>query len=218
MGPRKEKRMYYFSVEGETELWYLDWLKQKLSEAEGLTCQPVIVAKKQEPLAFVKSQTLLFDTTIYRWSDYESAEDVHVQNFQWTMERMKKAEEEKDVTYSFGYSNFAFDLWIILHKAECNGSLTHRKQYIDKINRTFKTHFEDMDDYKHENNFKGLLAPLTLDDVVQAIKWAKKIRDNNQKAGYPLKNYKGFEYYEVNPATMVWESVEKILTDCGYIK
>lgn len=28
---RKENRTYYFSVEGETEKWYLDWLQSAIN-------------------------------------------------------------------------------------------------------------------------------------------------------------------------------------------
>ena len=31
---RKENMTYYFSVEGETEKWYLDWLQNCINECE----------------------------------------------------------------------------------------------------------------------------------------------------------------------------------------
>lgn len=31
---RKEKLTYYFSVEGETEKWYLDWLQDRINESK----------------------------------------------------------------------------------------------------------------------------------------------------------------------------------------
>ena len=63
------------------------------------------------------------------------------------MDNMKKAKElGKQITYKFGYSNFTFDLWIVFHKVDCNGSFTHRGQYLNPINRAYDENFESMDD------------------------------------------------------------------------
>ena len=54
---------------------------------------------------------------------YESDELIHVQGFQDAMDNMKKAEQlGKQIKYKSGYSNFTFDLWILLHMADCNTS------------------------------------------------------------------------------------------------
>lgn len=34
---RKENRIYYFSVEGETEKWYLDWLQDRVNAEQSFT-------------------------------------------------------------------------------------------------------------------------------------------------------------------------------------
>lgn len=34
MGTRKIQRKYYFSVEGETEQWYLEWLRDEINKNE----------------------------------------------------------------------------------------------------------------------------------------------------------------------------------------
>ncbi len=48
-----------------------------------------------------------------------------------TMDNMKRAKElGKQINYKFGYSNLTFDLWIILHKEDCNRSVSHRRNYI----------------------------------------------------------------------------------------
>ena len=72
------------------------------------------------------------------------------------MDNMKKAEQSgKQIKYKSGYSNFTFDLWIILHMADCNASYAHRKQYITPINRAFGEKFENMDEYKKPANKKS---------------------------------------------------------------
>jgi hypothetical protein len=88
------------------------------------------------------------------WFDYESNEPAHQIQFQTTLGRMRKAQKEKLCEkYNLGYSNFTFELWIILHKSNCYGSFIHRKQYIKPINSTFSENFVNLDEFKHEYNF-----------------------------------------------------------------
>ena len=44
---RKENMTYYFSVEGETEKWYLDWLQNCINECTVSTvpCQFVLQSR-----------------------------------------------------------------------------------------------------------------------------------------------------------------------------
>ena len=129
---------------------------------------------------------------------------------------MKKANEAgKFINYKFGYSNLTFDLGIILHKAGCNGSVSHRKNYITHINCAYEENFESMDEYKHENNFKRCLGKLQLSNVIDAVNRAKTIMQRNKDIGYTLHQYKGYRYYKENPSLAIWEAIEKILKDCG---
>lgn len=131
---------------------------------------------------------------------------------------MKAAKDlKKQITYKFGYSNFTFDLWIILHKVDCKQSFAHRKNYITFINRAYGEHFENMDEYKHEANFKRCLRKLGIQSVIDAIFRAKKIMEINRLNGYALHQYKGYNYYKENPSLMVWEIIEVILKDCELI-
>ena len=43
----------------------------------------------------------------------------------------------------------------------CNASFSHRKQYITPINRVFGEKFQNMDEFKEENNFKDVLRKWT---------------------------------------------------------
>lgn len=120
-----------------------------------------------------------------------------------------------DISYGLGYSNYTFELWIVLHKKKCNGSLTDRTQYLSHINQIFGEKFENLDQYKHENNFKRCLSKLGLDDVRAAIQRAKEIMKMNKDNGKSLIRHGGYEYYEDNPALTMHEAVEKILVECG---
>lgn len=213
---RKEKKTYYFSVEGDTEAWYLEWLQKMINE-DPRARYTVKLEKKVEkdPEAQVKRMTVIGKTDIVHFFDYESNDDEHVRQFKATLDKMKRAEKMgKNIRYHLGYSNFTFDLWMILHKQDCTGGLTHRKQYLGWINQVYEEHFVSMDEYKRESNFKRILSKLTLDSVCAAIRRAKNIMQGNESKGFVLQRYKGFEYYRENPSLSVWESIERILKDC----
>lgn len=132
---------------------------------------------------------------------------------------MKEAQSVgKDITYRTGYSNFTFELWITLHKVDCNGYLGHRRQYLAPINRAYEENFENLDQYKHKDNFKRVLSKLELDDVREAIRRAKSIMQNNHTDGLVLQQYKGYRYYRENPSLSIWETIEKILKDCHLLR
>ncbi|MSS10360.1 RloB domain-containing protein [Clostridium sp. WB02_MRS01] len=213
---RKENRTYYFSVEGETEQWYLEWL-QRMINADPTARYTVKLDSKiqKDPLARAKQLTIVGKTEVTHIFDYESEEPGHIQQFKTTLDRMKAAQNSgKDIKYQLGYSNFTFELWIIVHKTDCNGVLTHRRQYLTPLNRAYDQQFESLDQYKHEDNFKRILSQLTLDNVRNAIQRSKAIMQRNQEAGYILQQYKRYKYYKENPSLSIWESIEKILREC----
>ncbi|GAE90299.1 RloB domain-containing protein [Acetivibrio straminisolvens] len=213
---RKENRTFYFTVEGQTEQWYLEWL-QRIINAEPTTKYTVKFNCKIEknPLSRIKQLAVISKTDITHIFDYESNEDTYQRQFMATLEQMKVAENSgKNIKYHLGYSNFTFELWIILHKADCNSTLCHRGQYLELINRVYGEHFQNLDHYKKEDNFKRILGQLTLEHVRQAIQRAKVIMKRNQENGYILHSYKGYKFYKENPSLSVWESIEKILKTC----
>lgn len=215
----KQTKKYYFSVEGETEHWYLKWLQDIINKTQEAKFKVSFDCPVQKnPLKRAKSLVVTGKINIYHISDYESDEPIHVREFKEIMDNMKKAKAlGKQINYKFGYTNLTFDLWIILHKSDCNGSFAHRKQYIVPINRSFNENFENMDDYKHENNFKRILKSLSLSNVIDAINRAKLIMQRNKENGYALQQYKGYKYYKENPALDIWQAIEGILKDCGLL-
>lgn len=96
MAKRKSTNKYYFSVEGETEQWYLKWLQDVINNTEesaykvSFDC-PVQKNpyKRAKTLIVLKTESKKVD--IYHLSDYESDEPVHVQQFNETMDSMKYA-------------------------------------------------------------------------------------------------------------------------------
>lgn len=216
---RKQNYNYYFSVEGETEKLYFKWLQKIINTTEKSKIKVNLICKKQpDPTQMIKSLCIICETEIYHISDYESDDEEHTTKFNHTMDNLKEASSMgKNITYKFGYSNFTFDLWIILHKIDCNSSLINRNDYIKSINKAYNENFKNMKEYKQQENFNNLLDKLTIDDVITAINRAKKIMDKNKNENYTLYEYKGYKYYKKNPSLMVWEPIEKILKFCGLI-
>ena len=217
---RKPTKKYYFSVEGETEQWYLEWLKSEINSTPEATCKIVIDCKvERDPVKRAKSLVVTNRIQIYHLSDYESDDEVHTQQFKKTMDRMNEAQAlGKSIKYKFGYSNLTFDLWIILHKIACNACHTHRKHYVREINKAFGTSYQALDEYKRKENFEACLNQLTLEDANRAVKRAKDIMQRNDDNGYELQNYKGFRYYKENPSCAVWEVVYQMLSDSVLLK
>lgn len=217
MARLKQNNKYYFSVEGDTEKWYLEHLQKLINDCADATCTVKINVKiEKNPVKMVKALTVSGKTTIWHLSDYESDEPVHTQAFIETMDNLKASQKMgKQVKYMFGYSNLSFDLWIVLHKANCNGHLAHRSHYLTHINRAFGEAFLDMDAYKTRDNFNRCLDKITLSDVQQAIERAKTIMETNASNGYTKHEYKGYYYYKENPSLEIWQAIENILKDCG---
>lgn len=219
MAKMKNTKKYYFSVEGETEQWYLKWLQDRINETEEVKIKVSFDCPVQKnPLKRAKSMVITGKTEVWHISDYESDELIHVKQFMETMDNMKAAKGlGKQISQQFGYSNLTFDLWIILHKADCNGTIAHRKNYLAPLNRAFDEYFENMDEYKHEANFKRCLGKLNLTNVIDAVNRSKKIMQKNKDNGYVLQQYKGYRYYKENPSLAIWETIENILKDCQLI-
>lgn len=217
--PRKQTLTYYFSVEGETEQWYLEWLEAQINANEHTNYIVKFVAKvEKDPVSFIKKLVVQKKTTIWHLSDIEGSSDEQIQTVHNTLGRLKEAKGlGKSIIYKWGYSNLSFDLWMILHKQSCNAELTDVGKYLSHINRAFDEHFESMKEYKEEANFKRCLGKLTFPEVLTALSRAKAIMQRNERDGYPLTQFKGYSYYIHNPSLDLWQSIEAILSDCGLL-
>ncbi len=214
---RKETRKYYFSVEGETEKWYLDWLQKTINSDLRSKYNVKFDSKiKRDPVSRVKNLSPIGNIEITHIFDIESEATDHEKGFRKTLKRMKEAQDlDKNIVYKLGYSNLTFELWMILHKADCNGRKTKCKEYIPDLNNAYGEKFKDLQEYKNEDNFKKrILQNLTIEDVISAVERSKAIMKDNEEI-YKLKNHEGYEYYKENPSLTVWEIIDKILRECG---
>ena len=216
MSERLETLKYTFTVEGETEQWYLFWLRDQINRFEGRSYNVSFDVKvQQSPKKFYKGITAKTTPSVTHICDIESNEPFHVEKFKNILSEMKEASDQKNITYSLGYSNFTFELWMVLHKKNLGGALTDRKQYLAPVNQAFGENFENLDQYKHEDNFMRCLGKLTLDDVITALGRADLITDNNKKDGKTLIRYKSYSYYRDNPALSIHSIIRGILESCG---
>lgn len=94
MANRKPTMKYHFSVEGETEQWYLKWLQDVINTTDATACKVSIDCPiNKNPLKRANSMTVTGKTEIYHFFDYESSEDIHVKQFYETLDNMKVTEQ-----------------------------------------------------------------------------------------------------------------------------
>ncbi len=215
MSERLERLKYAFTVEGETEQWYLLWLRDQINQYEGRKYNVAFDVKvQQSPRKYYKGINAKTTPEVTHICDVESNNPIHVEKFQNILSEMAEAKSQKKIKYALGYSNFTFELWMILHKRDCNGSLTDRRQYLNPINQAFGEKFENLDQYKHEDNFKRCLGKLTINDVIMAVGRADIITANNIETGKKILTSCRYRYFRDNPSLSIHEVVKGILTDC----
>lgn len=218
---KKICNQYYLSVEGETEKWYFEHLQELINNCEEIPFKVNFDIKINKSITSrAKSISAIYPTKAFHICDYESNNKLHKLQFDKVLEELKNVKKiNKKIQYKLGYSNFSFDLWIILHKKQQKGAVSHRKQYVKGINKAFNENFKFIDEYKEEKNFKRILKKITLDNVILAVNNGNEIRKMNEenfKCNY--RKYGKFEYYTENPDMTINECVEQILKECGAIK
>ena len=214
-----ETKKYVLTVEGETEQWYFLWLKDQINNCADRTYNVSIVPKvQQSPRSFYKGTNSKVTPEVIHICDVESTDDFHIEKFENILREMKEAKTQKNIKYQLGYSNFTFELWMILHKKDCLGPFSNRKQYLTPIQQVFGEKFEDLDHYKCEADFKRCLGKLTLNDVIEAIRRAEMLAAQNVSDHKKLIKFSGYSYYKENPALSINEAVKKILVECSIIK
>lgn len=212
---------YYLSVEGETEKWYFEHLQKLINAKEEIPYNVKFDIKVNKSIeSRVKSISAPYKVNAFHICDYESNEKIHTKQFENVLQELKKVKKMKrNIEYKLGYSNFSFDLWMILHKKQQIGSVSHRKQYVKGINDAYGEKFQFIDEYKEEKNFKRILSKINLDDVIEAVNNGNEIRKmNQQNSKDKYRKYGQFEFYTENPDMTINECIEQILKECGAIK
>ena len=77
-----ETKKYTFTVEGETERWYLLWLRDRINEQEGKEYKVAIEPKvQQHPMKFAKGVNAISTPEVIHICDVESKTALHVEKF-----------------------------------------------------------------------------------------------------------------------------------------
>ncbi|MDD4688696.1 MAG: RloB domain-containing protein [Eubacteriales bacterium] len=217
----RTNKTFYFSVEGENEKWYLDHLKKLINNCEEATFNVQFVIKKDKsPLRRIKAINVPIYSKqkipAFHIVDYESNDKEHVKQFMNILDELKEIKtKHKSYNYKLGYSNFAFEIWLIMHKDRCLASVQDRSKYVYKINELYGTNFTYLKDNKDETTFKKLLNKISLEDVKNAVANSRCIRTYQDEIGNRPLEYKGFTYYGQNPDLTINECIEIILKECG---
>ncbi|MCI8370584.1 MAG: RloB domain-containing protein [Clostridia bacterium] len=213
---RKENFTYYLSVEGETEKYYFEHLRDIINADPAAVRTFVLRCDvEKNPLSYAKRKNACSIERIAHICDYESKEDCHVRNFTDVLENLVKAREIKRLDYKLGYSNFTFELWMVLHMQNCCCCLTHRSQYLAHVNKAFNEEFAKLDEYKREDVFKRCLKKIGVNEVRAAVERAETILAEKEKNGIHETEYKKFSYFTDNPSMSIHKVVKEIL-DLAY--
>lgn len=211
----KTKLTMYFLVEGKTELWYLERLAELITSASDQYWANFRIGTPVTPESFVRRQRPPAKSVIYALLDFESTDPAHEQRFLRTLHELRVCGTKHDVNFCLGYANYAFELWLILHKMPFLRPVCHRKDYLKTINDAFGTSFRSMPNYKKEKNFRRLLRTLDLRDVFAAMDRAQRLRERNEREHYPLLRYDGFQYYRHDPSLSVDLVIADVLERAG---
>jgi len=219
----KKRHQYFLSVEGHNEKWYFEHLRKLINASDEINFAVNFDIKiEKSPKSRMKAIKIpVFGNQkieVFHIADYESNEDVHQEQFIKMLDELKEI-NTRNSNYQFylGYSNLAFELWLLLHKNYNFTQMLHRKHYIDPINRAYGTDFARMKENKHKEPFDKLLAQIDLNDVKMAIKNAEKIRPESQRNGNKIHEHKGFRYFKENPDLTINKCIERIFSDCMII-
>lgn len=222
---KKESRQFNMSVEGiNCETMYFEHLAKLINGSDRGTYNLKVDPKKMSPMEYAKrnahkpvdkrkkNQNLPY-IHVQDIEDYY--DDFHRTKFFGMINEMRMAEEEFGITYELGYSNYTFELWMLLHVTDMGHAVSHRKSYLASINKWFHRNYSDIAEFKRKDEFKNILDEfVTLDSIKLAISRAEKIVKDNGESGKVKETYKGFTFYRDNPDISVHEVVQMIFEVC----
>lgn len=220
---RKEARQFFISVEGvNCERLYFKHLAKLINASDSkynmqCTCQ------KMSPISFAKRYHHLPDDKhnkkvipymhIQDIEDYQDRE--RAAQFKGLIDELQEVKKDYKKVYQLGYSNYTFELWMLLHVRNMNHAVQNRGAYLAPINTAFNRKFQNLDEYKSEKEFQTILDEfITLESVFKAIERAEGIVANNMNSGKRKENYKGIELYHVNPDLNVHDVIKLIFEIC----
>lgn len=218
----KQSRKFYISVEGiNCEKMYFEHLAYLINHSTCSKYNLAITPRVASPMDFAKrnvqhSKEAQKKGTKFPFIHIQDIEDYYNESFKnrffALIDEIRQAEKEFGITYMLGYSNYSFEIWMLLHVADIDFAVQNRYSYLQLINRHFHREYKKLDEYKRENEFKTILSDyITLDSVFLAIERAHKIQ--NRKEG-TIEEYRKFLFYHDNPDTTVHTIIQLIFDAC----
>jgi hypothetical protein len=226
MGKMKYKKRvtskFFFSVEGETEELYFQHLSKLINNDPKLKQVKFVISNitNRKPITFASQQNSFTDIILNHIIDFEDFD--HLDSFKEILNELsfiKKSNKYPGIkNYKLGYSNCSFELWVILHKHDCNTTFLNRTDYLKPINDAYKTSFESLSKYKSESNFVNIiLKSITLKEISDAILRAENIMKNCVEVHKKSQNYRRYVFYTESPSLSIHEIIKEVLLEVGYI-
>lgn len=222
---KKESRLFHISVEGiNCEKLYFEHLAKLINNSDRNTYNLKIAPRKMSPMEYAKRNAFkpadkrrgnrkIPYIHIQDIEDYY--DDYQRSKFYGMLDEIKQAEKQFGISYELGYSNYTFELWMLLHVADMSHAVQNRKSYLGPINRWFHRNYKDLDEFKSQGEFDRILKEyVTLESIDRAIIRAERIVGNNAAEKKSRETYKGFTFYHDNPDVSVHEVVKMILEVC----
>lgn len=191
---RSESRQIHMSVEGKNcERLYFEHLAKLINCSDRHKYDLKISPRAMSPLQYAKRSAYkpvdkrrsgknLPYIHIQDIEDYYDAQQK--QKFYKTIDEMRRAEQIFGISYCLGYSNYTFELWMLLHAADMTAAMINRAAYLRPINQYFKREYRSLDEFKNASEFQRLLKQfITLDSVFDAVDRAERIAENNKRQG-----------------------------------
>ena len=89
-------KKFVFTVEGETEKWYLEWLRDQINTCKSRNYNVALDVKvQQSPKKFYKSANAKAAPEVFHICDVESSDPVHIEKLQSILSEMKEAKTQK---------------------------------------------------------------------------------------------------------------------------
>jgi len=222
---KKESRQFNISVEGiNCEKMYFEHLAKLINSSDRNTYNLKVDPRKMSPMEYAKRNA---HKPMEKRKGNKRIPYIHIQDiedyydeFQRTkfygmIDEMRTAEGEFGIIYELGYSNYTFELWMLLHVTDMNHAVQDRHSYLAFVNRWFHRNYTSIDEFKSHDEFQDILNEfVTLDSIRLAIRRAEIIVQNNAEDKKTKERYKGVTFFRENPDVSVHEVVKMIFEVC----